>query len=173
MRYPLFGICILISAMPAQALAADAVVTQRWWEALVQFGLQIILAVVAVVLPVLVGALLRRYNIQVQAQQYEAAVSTAVSAVEQLANAKLHAGQPPDAGAEKMKKAIEIANSLIQEFKLKELATDKLTHLIEAKLGAAPKTAPVLKTPAWAEDGPTPDSGKAPAPTPAPTPDKA
>jgi hypothetical protein len=52
-----------------------------------------------------------------------------------------------------MKKALEIASGLIQEFKLKELAADKLTNLIEAQLGASLPKAPATK-PASAAEGP-------------------
>jgi type II secretory pathway pseudopilin PulG len=102
---------------------------------LLHFGLQVVLAIVSIVLPVLIGSLLRRYNIQVQSQQYTAAVASAINAVEQIAASKLKAGQPPDSSAAKLTKAIEIANSLIKDFKLKELAAEKLSNLIEAKLG--------------------------------------
>jgi hypothetical protein len=165
MRYTAFtGSALVVIASSAAQAAESAAAGQKWWQMLLNFGLQIVLVIASIVLPVLIGALLRRYNIQVQSQQYTAAVTSAINAVEQIAASKLKAGQPPDSSAAKLAKAIEIANGLIKDFKLRELAAEKLTNLIEAKLGEKGKPAPAAATTPAGAGAPASDAGNTAAP---------
>jgi len=142
---PVFLVALLV---PLSALAQTAVApvqgVQQWWQALVYYLVAAILGIAGPVITVLIVTLLKKKGIVVDQQVLGTLISTGVNYAEQLSAKALKENQPPLPGAEKMKQALAVVNTLAEQYKLKKLAEDKLIQLIEAKLGekaAAPAPA--------------------------------
>lgn len=121
---------------PLSAVAQQAAETQQdWWQSLLVLALQTAAAILTPVIGVLITLLLRRWGIQVQQKQVDAIVTQAVGFAEQKAKVALKDGAPKTPGAQKLQVALDIAQALMTQFKVKEMAKDKLVALIEAKLG--------------------------------------
>lgn len=158
--FPVLALAQAAASLPAQ-------LQQEWWQALLAWLLPIVGSLATAVLSILVGALLRRWNINIQQELIDKAVGTGVNYAEGKALAHLNAGAPKTPGAEKMGMALEVAGKLLEQYKLKRLAETKLKELIEAKVGAAKveekkalltgvgtvgdKAAPAIKIPGWAQ----------------------
>lgn len=115
--------------------ASDQVVQQQWWQMLLQYGLETVVAVVVPVLSYLVFKLLNKWHININLDAIDKVVTQGIGYAEQKAANALKVGSPLSSSAEKMKIAVEISNELINKFGLKKMAEDELKKIIEAKLG--------------------------------------
>ena len=117
------------------AFAADAVIQQTWWQLLLNNIITIVFSIITPVLSFFVWRLLARYKINLELSAIDSITSKVVSYGEEAAHKALKDGQPLTAGADKMKVAVDIAQSLMTQYKLPKLAEETLIKLIESKLG--------------------------------------
>jgi hypothetical protein len=113
---------------------------QTWWQVLLMFLIKASLAIAGPVLSVLVVTLLRRWKINLEYDQVNKLVSAAAGFAEQKSAIALKEGAQKTSGAEKLKLALDFADSLAKQYKLSAKATSKLTELIESHLGQAKLT---------------------------------
>lgn len=162
------ALAALMMLVSTVALAAEASAQQQeWWQTLLAWLLPLVGTIVTGVLGALAAALLRRWNINLQQDSIDKVIGAGVHFAEGKALAALNAGAAKTPSAEKLEMALQVATALIGQYKLQQLAEDKLKALIEAKLGehkveekkalltAAPTvavsaTAPI-KVPTWAQ----------------------
>jgi len=109
--------------------------TQSWWQVLVAEITKITVAIFTPVLGMLIMFLLRRIGFKIQLEKAQSIASMAVGYGEQLALKTLKEGCKKTPGAKKMKIAVDFANALASQYKLKKMATERMQSLIEAKLG--------------------------------------
>jgi len=130
---------VLVTLIPLQVLAQTAAAepTQKWWQALLIYVVTVVGGIAAPVISYLVITLLKKKNIVVDAALVDGLVEKGINFAEEQAAKALKTGQKPDASAAKMQTAINAVDLLLEQFKLKKLASDKLKVLIESKLGAA------------------------------------
>lgn len=110
--------------------------TQTWWQTLI---VSILGIVTTTLLPILVTYLvtwLKKKKVAVEMETVWSAVNVAVNYAEQYWKKALNAGAPPkDKEAEAMKIATGKLEELMKQWKLPAMPQDKMTGLIEAKLG--------------------------------------
>jgi len=129
------------TAAPAKIDATAAVKAeptqekQEWWQVLLAELLKLFLVIAVPVLSTVVTSLLKRWNINVQQDQVQKIATTAAGWAEQKALAALKEGKDRTSGADKMKMALDFANGLADQYKLKAQLTAKLQDLIESALG--------------------------------------
>jgi hypothetical protein len=127
---------VVLMLSPVLAFGAEEVAQQVWWQTLLAWLVTHIGELVFSVLGTAVILLLRKYlGVKLEQEQLDRVLGWAKNAAESKALGALNAGAPKTPGAEKMKMAGDIAEGLIDQFKLKKLARDKIEHLLEAKLG--------------------------------------
>jgi hypothetical protein len=162
---------VMLALLPTMALAAEEVVQQNWWQALVVWLITHVGELVFSVLGVIVVLLVRKYlGVKLQQEQVDKIMGWAKNYAEGKAFAALNAGQPKTPGAEKMKMGADVAEGFIEQFGLKKMARNKIEQLLEAKLGeekveekkalltatlknGSGAEAPAIKIPKWATDG--------------------
>lgn len=109
---------------------------QTWWQTLI---VSILGIVTTTLLPILVAYIvtwLKKKKVAVEMESVWSAVNVAVNFAEQYWKKALNEGAPPkDKSAETMKLATGKLEELLKQWKLPEMAKEKLTGLIEAKLG--------------------------------------
>jgi hypothetical protein len=163
---------VMLTLLPAMALAAEEVVQQNWWQALVVWLITHVGELVFSVLGIVAMLLVKKYfNVKLEHEQLDRVLGYGKNYAEGKAFAALNAGQPKTPGAEKMKMGTDIVESLIEQFGLKKMARDKIEQLLEAKLGeekveekkallkaavtnGGSPVSPKIVVPNWAMDGP-------------------
>lgn len=118
------------------ALSLLAATTQDWWQVLLADLLQAFVVIAVPVISTLVAVLLRRWKINLEADQVEKVAAKAAGWAEQKALSALKEGKPKTSAAEKMSLALDFGNEMVDKYKLKSSAVSKLEHLIEAHLGS-------------------------------------
>jgi len=131
------------AAAPAEAAAPvapapepAAPLGQSWWMVLLAELLKAFTAIFVPVISFFVVTLLRRWKIKLEHEQVEKIAVSAAGWAEQKALVALKDGGKQTAGGEKMKMALDFANGLASQYKLKSKATTQLEALIESGLGA-------------------------------------
>lgn len=117
------------------ALSLLAATTQDWWQVLLADLLQAFVVIAVPVISTLVAVLLRRWKINLEADQVEKVAAKAAGWAEQKALSALKEGKPKTSAAEKMDLALNFGNELVEKYGLKRAAAEKLQDLIEAELG--------------------------------------
>lgn len=109
--------------------------TQVWWMLLLDHLLEAVVIIAVPVVSTLVVTLLNRWGLKVELEKIDAIVTKAVGFAEQKAKKALRDGLPRTASADKLDVALNFARDLSAKYKLSQKAIDKLSDLIEAKLG--------------------------------------
>lgn len=121
------------SLLPATVFAADD--KQQWWGVLLAFLIKAFVAIAVPVLTATIVALANRWKLKLEHDKVQTIAAAAVGFAEQKALNALKDGKDKTPGAEKLKLALDFANGLAEQYKLKQKAADKLSDLIEAALG--------------------------------------
>lgn len=103
------------------------------WQQLLNYAVQILGAVAAVVIPYLISKYVKNKQL---ADALDAALERGVGLAEQAAANKLKANQPPITPQGKLEMAVQFTLDEMKQYGWDETAKEKLVTYIEAKLGS-------------------------------------
>lgn len=123
-----------VATAPEKAAEAPAQDTQKWWQGLLVTAIEAVAAIVTPILSILLIVLLKKWNLKIEQDRVDWALSKAIGFAEQKAKVALKDGKPME-GPEIAKIAVEHGTKLLEQHKLASKFGDWLADGIEAKLG--------------------------------------
>lgn len=107
---------------------------QAWWQAILVTVIEATAAIMVPILSILIGFLLKKWNLKLEQEKVDWILNKAIGAGEQYAYLKLKKGEPVE-GPEIFKVAHAQGTKLLEQYGLAAKLGSFLGDLIEAKLG--------------------------------------
>jgi hypothetical protein len=107
----------------------------KWWQVLLKHLLELIFAVLGILATGFVTVLLKKYGFEVQTNQVNDILERARGYAEQLSIKKLKLDGKPVPSAEKMGLAIQFAQKLAEEYKIKDKGKEWWEGKLESWMG--------------------------------------
>lgn len=117
-----------------EAAETPAKDTQKWWQGLAVTAIEGVVAIALPILSVLLMSLIRKWNLKIEQDKVDWALTKAVGFAEQKAKVALKDGKPME-GPELAKIAVDYGTKLLEKYKLASKFGGWLADGIEAKLG--------------------------------------